>query len=572
MYAFARLLKHRAKGVERALFTERRSSSWKHASICLFFVFLFGCVKSHDLSPELIIIDNENATDDSQSGSPSADPDDKTVRLEIFAMSKCPFFSSAFFELTPVVESLGQYIDFEIHYVGEIDEQGEITSMHGQEEVEGDLAQLCAQKLGTRKQWLDFLKCQLEDMEAIPQNWRQCAKKINIDTLQIESCYKGGIGKSLLVSSIAVSRKKNIKASPFIMLNGKEYVKPRREVSMGRAVCRELSGRKVEACAKYSPAKEVLATIISDKRCKERDCDKDYLDAFLNNTFDSVKTVTLDYSDPKAAELFKKSGFRFIPIAIFSSSIREDEYAYDRLRDYLVEIEKGAIAYPVGRIFDPSVEICDDKIDNTNNGKIDCDDPYCKGHWLCRQEQKNEIMLFIMSHCPYCTIALKSMNDVLITFNRDRRNIDFSIGFVGEISAEDLYSAHGDKEVAEDLRQICAQKKYPNDYKFMEYILCRNKAFMESRGDEPEDAWKACAKNGISASVIGECATSRDGKQLLWDSFSLAKELEIGGSPTWLLNNKYEMDARSANDILDEFCHRNANNPACASHLNKHVD
>jgi hypothetical protein len=157
---------------------------------------------------------------------------------------------------------------------------------------------------------------------------------------------------------------------------------------------------------------------------------------------------------------------------------------------------------------------------------------------------------------------------VLKNFGKDRKKMDFSIEYIGKDVDGKLNSMHGDTEVAEDLRQVCAQKYFAKSYQFMDYILCRNKAYQENRGKEPEGTeWTACAKGPIKADVIKKCSEGEEGKALLTASFKLAEDLGVTGSPGWLLNNKFEMRGRTADAIKTEFCAKNEGLAECANKL-----
>ena len=69
------------------------------------------------------------------------------VKLDFHIMSKCPFGVKVVQALMPVMEKMGDNIDLNIEYIGR-EKDGELTSMHGEPEVQGDMLQLCARKLG----------------------------------------------------------------------------------------------------------------------------------------------------------------------------------------------------------------------------------------------------------------------------------------------------------------------------------------------------------------------------------------------------------------------------------------
>jgi glutaredoxin len=240
-----------------------------------------------------------------------------------------------------------------------------------------------------------------------------------------------------------------------------------------------------------------------------------------------------------------------------SKDIELEEDAYSRLKKRLVDVGDEYL-YQLGS-WDPEAEICDNNIDDDNDNRPDCEDPDCAEQLSCRPEKSRQLTVFVMSQCPYGVKVLDAMEEVLANFNRDRSKIDFRVEFVGTVSDGELSSMHGDDEVAEDLRQICAQRYYGHRYQFMDYILCRNDNI---RSQE----WEDCARGGISADVIRRCAEGPEGQMLLRESFERAKALGFRGSPTWLLNNRYEMGGRDPETIKNEFCAQNEL-PECSRRL-----
>jgi len=79
------------------------------------------------------------------------------------------------------------------------------------------------------------------------------------------------------------------------------------------------------------------------------------------------------------------------------------------------------------------------------------------------------------------------MKEVLDAFGKD---IQFNINFIASAAGDGFQSLHGQGEVDEDIRELCAITKYAKDMKYMDYIWCRNQ---DIKGD-----WKKCTgDNGI---------------------------------------------------------------------------
>ena len=508
---------------------------------------------------------------DKKTGDGEADKSAATgekIKLDFHIMSKCPFGVKVMQAISPVLEKMGDNVDFKVNYIGR-EKDGSPTSMHGEPEIKGDTLQLCAAEHGTFEQWLNFVKCQNEDWHKIPEGWEKCADSAKIDKAQMKKCFEGDEGKKLLLASFGKSKEKKATGSPTIFLNGEPYRGGRSEASFGRALCAKFEGSKPKYCADIPAPIKVPVTVVADKRCQGRGCDPKRFLAFVSHTFEGAEIKELDYSDTEGKALFEKTGEKFLPVAIFGASVEKVEAGYKRLKRRMKKIEgSDEQVYPLGREWDPTAEICDDGKDNTGNGKVDCDDESCKSKKVCREEIKKKVNLFVMSHCPYGVRTVDAMEGVLKNFKNDRANMDFHIDFIGRNVDGKLTSMHGETEVNENLRQICAQKYYPKKYKFMEYVLCRNKMYQENRGKEPEgNEWEACAKGQIKANVIKKCAEGSEGQELLAASYKLAEDLGISGSPNWLLNNRFDMNGRSPEQIKTVFCAKNEGVSGCENTL-----
>jgi len=153
------------------------------------------------------------------------------------------------------------------------------------------------------------------------------------------------------------------------------------------------------------------------------------------------------------------------------------------------------------------------------------------------------------------------MKDVFASLDKHKESIDFQIHFIGDGSAETgLTSMHGEPEVAEDLREICALE-HGKTRQAMDYIWCRSP-------DIRSAAWQGCAgeKSGIAEDAIAKCSEGSEGKRLLAASFAKAKAAGIGGSPTWLVNGKYQFSGIDPRAIMDNLCKHNKLG-ACAEQL-----
>ena len=303
--------------------------------------------------------------------------------------------------------------------------------------------------------------------------------------------------------------------------------------------------------AEHSSA-TVNVTVITDKRCK--DCRAEGLVGQLKGIFPGLVPEIIDYSEAKSKMLYKKfskAGFSTLPIIAFEESVEKEE-VYQKIARWTVKTG-GAILLKVGAKFDPTKEICDNGIDDTGNGKVDCADNDCKEKMLCREEIPARIDLFVMSQCPYGIMALNSMQEVIEIFKDD--GIDFHVNYIAnETEPGKFQTLHGQSEVDENIRELCAAKHYPQDY--MYYIWCRNNNIKDSN-------WQECATGRIRPAVIKKCAEGVEGRKLHSENIKIGNALDIGGSPTWIFNNKYQGSGVSVEDIVRQICTYNKDLKGC---------
>jgi hypothetical protein len=263
----------------------------------------------------------------------------------------------------------------------------------------------------------------------------------------------------------------------------------------------------------------------------------------------------VDYSEPEGKKLYAEAGAKNLPLFLLDSGVEKAE-SYSMIARWLED--KGQYkSLKVPATFDPTAEICDNGVDDTGDGKVDCEDSTCAATMVCRKEIPHSAQVFVMSQCPYGVKALDSIKEVLGNF---QDKMDFDVHYIAEQAGDGFRSLHGQGEVDEDIRELCAKEHYRAKNKYLDYIWCRNQNVRSVD-------WQSCAKDGIAANVIDKCAASGEGKALLAADLKLAHELQIGASPTWIGNNKHQFSALAANDIKMQMCAFNKDLPNCDKEL-----
>ena len=477
------------------------------------------------------------------------------VDVELYVMSQCPYGVMALDAILPAVEKLGSGVNLKIDYIGQKKPDGTLESMHGPNEVEGDILQLCAGSLAKEKQYA-FIGCLNKNWRTIPKDWEACAEEAGLDVQAMKACKDGAEGKKLLAESFDRSAKAGAQGSPTIKLAGSDYRGGRKTADFMRGICGAFGDKaKPAACNDIPKPPEVTVTAITDKRCKE--CNADEIVTSLKDVFPGLKPKILDWSDDEAKTIAKDAEIKLLPAVLFDDSIDKDKEGAQHMARWLQPAGKYK-SLRLGAEFDPTAEICDNQTDDTGNGKVDCADDTCKESMLCREEKKGVLDVFVMSQCPYGVMGLDAMKDVLDAFGEE---LTFGIHYIAEETPNGFESLHGQPEVDENIRELCAIKHYGEKNKYMDYVWCRNKNIRS-------DDWKSCTgSNDIDTKVIEKCSTGDEGKKLLSENLKLAKTLKIGGSPTWLVNNRMTFNAVSAGDIQKKICEKNPDLKGCKAEL-----
>lgn len=460
------------------------------------------------------------------------------TQVDLFVMSQCPYGVKAENLVNEVRNDFDSYVNFNVEYIADVDGDG-FQSLHGQPEVEGNLYQLCVKENYPDKFW-DFVICQNEDYSNITDTFESCANEAGVDYEKIKTCATSEEGKNLLTDSLNKANELGVTGSPTFFIDGEQYTGPRgNAVDISRALCRAIED-EAPACAELPEAKKFTTYIINDSRCEDLQCNTSQIEGRLLEVFPGMQVERLDYSTEEGKSFYNEKALTLLPAILFDEGVKEATN-YSDVESYLRETD-GLYELRIGSSFDPKKEICDNDIDDTGNGKIDCSDPDCDGDFSCREEISGRLDLFVMSMCPYGTLALDAMEEVLDNFGE---TIDFHVNYIANENEDGTFTAlHGQPEVDENIRELCAMEYYPESY--MEYIWCRN--------DDMNTDWQECA---VDFPKVKTCFESNEGQGLHSENIKFANNLGIGASPTWMVNNQYLFSGIDAETIRQNFCQYN---------------
>jgi protein-disulfide isomerase len=480
------------------------------------------------------------------------------IPIELFVMSQCPYGVQVMTTMADVVKDIGANVDVKFQFIGDDLGNGQFKSMHGDAEVQGDLLEVCAQNtFNDTAKLMTFMACLNKNYRQIPQGWEACATEAQYDVAQLKACYEGEQGKKFLAESMKTAKDKKATGSPTIFLAGERYSGGREKVDFLRAVC-DKSNPKPQVCSTLPEPVKFTMTILSDKRCTECEARVQRMEGQLKSMFSGMTTTKLDYADQPGKDLYTKTQVKYLPAFLFEKIVETDP-GYGRLKRWMTP-QGDFLNLNVGSKFDPTAEICDNKTDDTGDGKVDCDDDTCKNTLECRPEVPKKLEVFIMSGCPFGIKALDAMKEVLEAFKDDK--ITFEVHYIATENGDGTFqSLHGAWEVDENIRELCAFK-LGGMQKGMEYAWCRNPNIRDAAGA------KDCAtKAKLDVAKWDACSTGAEGKKLLSDDAKIGNGLGISASPTWLANNKAKFSGVDAERIKQSLCQSNKDLKGCGKTL-----
>jgi glutaredoxin len=190
-------------------------------------------------------------------------PRTEVPEVDLFVMAFCPYGNQAEELMMPVVELLKNKVEINLHYVIYsnyqtgypefcLDEENKYCSMHGIQELNQGVRELCVQKYQKDKFWDFVIKINEETTyQNVDEKWEEIAKNLGIDIQKIKDC-QSTEAETLLTKEIELneaeysvqdpSRYQNqekitISGSPTLVINGMVYGGERSSEGYKTAVC-----------------------------------------------------------------------------------------------------------------------------------------------------------------------------------------------------------------------------------------------------------------------------------------------------------------------------------------------
>jgi hypothetical protein len=180
------------------------------------------------------------------------------LKLDFFVMSYCPY-GVRFVDTTlrDLVADLGTVVDWTPYYlIGSND--GKLDSMHGQNEVDEDLRQVCIREKWSRDKWLTYTDCFSKEIyskqtSGDAKDWKYCAQTAGIDTTQLQSCFDKD-AKTLIQKDIDAAQTYSASSSPTAVYNcSKAIVGAVPYTDAKKKLCKLIPDPKPATCAEPNP-------------------------------------------------------------------------------------------------------------------------------------------------------------------------------------------------------------------------------------------------------------------------------------------------------------------------------
>jgi len=165
----------------------------------------------------------------------------KTPKVELFVMSHCPYGTQMEKGILPVLDTLGDKVDFELKFCD--------YAMHDKKEVDEQIAQYCIQKNEPEK-LKEYLYCFLEDADG-----ERCVASVGINKSSLDSCvtatdneykitemyndrntWKGGSYPTFPIYEDDAA-KYAVSGSPSLVINGTKISSGRDSSTLLRTIC-----------------------------------------------------------------------------------------------------------------------------------------------------------------------------------------------------------------------------------------------------------------------------------------------------------------------------------------------
>ena len=487
--------------------------------------------------------------DGSSSDKPATlvDKVDNPLSVELYVMSQCPYGVQAESPIFNAIKDLGvENFDLTLEFIATDLGNGNFNSLHGQNEVDGDIAQLCVRDIDASK-FMDYVLCMNKDPSSISSNKDSCAAEVGIDAAAFTACFDGDKGKELLSASALASQAKGASASPTIFVDNAPYQGGRSEMDFKRAFCSAFGDEQPASCSEIPAPVAVELTVLSDKDCGAA-CDTTQIVQASKGLFPGVVINEVDVNSKEGKALVEDNGFTVIPMYIFDENVvKTESWKQPQFDTNFVKLDDGSYMLRnevTGASYYISEEVRAQKVAEMG---------------VTLGDNEPDLDFFVMSFCPYGNIAEDIINEVHAKLGDSVNFKPHYIFYANYQGGGDTYcyddeskycSMHGVQEANQDVREICVQEKYGVGA----WFDFTKKMNTDCTAQNADTCFEAVATDlGYDVDYIKSCE-AENGLKYGAENANLMELFGAQGSPAIYIDGVSYSGARDANSILAAVC------------------
>lgn len=156
---------------------------------------------------------------------------------QLFVMAFCPYGNQAETAMKPVYDLLKNDATITLRYIVSKNSDGSYSSLHGDQELNEDVRELCVQKYQPTKFW-DFMSAINDKTTSanVDSLWEGIAADAGVDVSNVKTCVANE-KNTLLDAEIAVAEKYQVSSSPTIIINDMIFEADRTAEGFKTAIC-----------------------------------------------------------------------------------------------------------------------------------------------------------------------------------------------------------------------------------------------------------------------------------------------------------------------------------------------
>jgi thioredoxin 1 len=497
--------------------------------------------------------------------------------LEAFIVSRCPFGLQMQRIMTETIRKLPQAKDYlKVRYLGSISNNA-ITSMHGDEEAQENLRQICIREEQSSKYW-DYVSGYLKDGNSI-----KCLKSSSVDARALGACMNDSSrGLAYAQKDFDLANKFNITGSPTLTLNNKmasefdfatNTISGRSPEALKELLCCGFDKEPSFCSAQLNTTQAItMFQINAPTKTTAQQAIGKIIPLIGPGTKNPAETMlitddTIDSAISQYQPLLVIVGFadscgycRLFNVTISDLSRElQGQIAFGMIntqRNNETEAKYNITGVPTALIFKngelvskvignqqkstfvAKLKVIEPRL-NTSKVKIAKAPsipkapakPKLTPEQVCVNMTKSDqplLQAFVVSKCPFGLQVQRIMANI-INESKDTEKY-LKVMYIGSLDRDNntIKSMHGAAEAQENLRQICIREEQPG--KYWDYLRC----YM--RQGKSADCQKSVS---LDVDKLNACTNdSSRGLVYAQKDFDLADKYKITGSPTMLMNGK----------------------------------